>query len=211
MIATGSKYRQLPAKGADILEHKGLTYCASCDGPLFEGMDVAVIGGGNAAFESAAQLLAYCKTVTLINRSDTFRADEITVEKVLKNPKMSAIKNVEIEKQKRETGLSDEEVLEVLGRAVKQRQDSIRQFEAGGRPDLAENERVELEIIVPYLPAQLSQAEIETVVDEIFATAGQVAAADLGKIMCQVMARLKGKADGNIVREIVKEKLEKIA
>ena len=82
----------------------------------------------------------------------------------------SAIKNVEIEKQKRETGLSDEEVLEVLGRAVKQRQDSIRQFEAGGRPDLAENERVELEIIVPYLPAQLSQAEIETVVDEIFAS-----------------------------------------
>ena len=121
----------------------------------------------------------------------------------------SAIKNVEIEKQKRETGLSDEEVLEVLGRAVKQRQDSIRQFEAGGRPDLAENEKVELEIIVPYLPAQLSQAEIALVVDEIFAAAGQVTAADLGKIMGQAMARLKGKADGNVVREIVKSKLEK--
>ena len=121
----------------------------------------------------------------------------------------SAIKNSEIEKKKREEGLSDEEVLEVLGRAVKQRQDSIRQFEAGGRPDLAENEKVELEIIVPYLPAQLSQHEIELVVDEVFATAGQVAAADLGKIMGQVMARLKGKADGNLVREIVKSKLEK--
>ena len=59
-------------------------------------MDVAVIGGGNAGFETAAQLLAYCKSVTLINRSDTFRADEITVEKVLKNPKMSVIKNAEI-------------------------------------------------------------------------------------------------------------------
>jgi len=59
-------------------------------------MDVAVIGGGNAAFESAAQLLAYCKSVTLINRSDIFRADEITVEKVLKNPKMVSIKNAEI-------------------------------------------------------------------------------------------------------------------
>jgi thioredoxin reductase len=96
LIASGSSRRKLEAKNADKLEHKGLTYCASCDGPLFEGMNVAVIGGGNAGFESAAQLLAYCKSVTLINRSDTFRADEITVEKVSKNPKVSLIKNVDI-------------------------------------------------------------------------------------------------------------------
>ena len=96
LMATGSGRRKLEAKNADRLEHKGLTYCASCDGPLFADMDVAVIGGGNAAFESAAQLLAYCKSVTLINRSDTFRADEITVEKVSKNPKISIIKNVEL-------------------------------------------------------------------------------------------------------------------
>ncbi|KKR43484.1 hypothetical protein A2356_04135 [Candidatus Nomurabacteria bacterium RIFOXYB1_FULL_39_16] len=96
LIATGSGRRKLEAKNADKLEHKGLTYCASCDGPLFDGADVAVIGGGNAAFESASQLLAYCKSVTLINRSDTFRADEITVEKVSKNPKLSIVKNAEI-------------------------------------------------------------------------------------------------------------------
>jgi NADH-dependent peroxiredoxin subunit F len=96
LIATGSSRKKLQAKNADRLEHKGLTYCASCDGPLFADMDVAVVGGGNAAFESAAQLLAYCKSVTLIHRSDTFRADEITVEKVLQNPKMSVIKNAEI-------------------------------------------------------------------------------------------------------------------
>lgn len=96
LIASGSGRRQLTAKNADKLEHKGLTYCASCDGPLFSDMDVTVVGGGNAGFETAAQLLAYCKSVTLLNRSDVFRADEITVEKVLKNPKMSAIKNAEI-------------------------------------------------------------------------------------------------------------------
>jgi NADH-dependent peroxiredoxin subunit F len=96
LIASGSGRRKLIAKNADKLEHKGLTYCATCDGPLFEGLDVVVIGGGNAAFESAAQLLAYCKSVTLLHRSESFRADEITVEKVLKNPKMKAIKNVDI-------------------------------------------------------------------------------------------------------------------
>ena len=96
LITTGSLRRKLEAKNADRLEHKGLTYCATCDGPMYSDMDVVVIGGGNAAFESASQLLAYCKSVTLLNRSDVFRADEITVEKVLQNPKMTAIKNVEI-------------------------------------------------------------------------------------------------------------------
>lgn len=96
LITAGSVRRQLPVPGADRLEHKGLTYCASCDGPLFSGMDVAVIGGGNAAFETAAQLLAYCKSVTLVNRSDTFRADEITVEKLSLNPKLRILKNVEM-------------------------------------------------------------------------------------------------------------------
>ncbi|MFH1608785.1 MAG: FAD-dependent oxidoreductase [Patescibacteria group bacterium] len=105
LIATGSKRRKLEVKNADKLEHKGLTYCATCDGPMFSDADVAVIGGGNAAFESAAQLLAYCKSVTLINRSESFRADEITVEKLslghsptgeAKNPKLTILKNTDI-------------------------------------------------------------------------------------------------------------------
>jgi len=97
LVATGSHRRKLEAINADKFEHKGLTYCASCDGPLFEGQDLAVVGGGNAAFETAAQLLAYAKTVTIIHRSNDFhRADEITVEKVLSHPNMRAIKNVEI-------------------------------------------------------------------------------------------------------------------
>lgn len=95
LIASGSVRRKLEAKGADIYEHKGLTYCATCDGPLYDGQDVLVIGGGNAAFETTAQLAAYCKSVTIINRGDTFRADPVTVEKVLAKPNVKAIKNAE--------------------------------------------------------------------------------------------------------------------
>lgn len=94
LIATGSARRKLRVPGADRFEHKGLTYCASCDGPIFAGQDVAVIGGGNAGFETAAQLLAYAKSVTLLSRGE-FRADAVTVEAVSKDPKMTAIAGVE--------------------------------------------------------------------------------------------------------------------
>ncbi len=93
LIATGSNRRKLEVTGADTYEHKGLTYCASCDGPLFAGQDVVVIGGGNAGFESAAQLLAYCKSVTLLNRSNTLRADPSTVAAVTAHPNMHLVMN----------------------------------------------------------------------------------------------------------------------
>ena len=96
LVATGSGRRKLEAENADKFEHKGITYCASCDGPLFADQDVLVIGGGNAGFETAAQLLAYCKSVTMIHRSAEFRADEITVKKILENPKFKAITNADI-------------------------------------------------------------------------------------------------------------------
>ncbi len=97
-LATGSRRRKLPVEGADRLEHKGLTYCASCDGPLFSGMDVAVIGGGNSAFESAAQLSAYCNSVTILQRGPEYRADPITVEKVLSKENVRGITNAETTK-----------------------------------------------------------------------------------------------------------------
>lgn len=90
LVTAGSSRRKLEALNADKFEHKGVTYCASCDGPIFADQDVVVVGGGNAGFETAAQLLAYCKSVTLLSRSD-FKADEITVKKVLANPKMKAL------------------------------------------------------------------------------------------------------------------------
>jgi len=92
LITTGSSRRKLDVPGAEEYDNKGLTYCATCDGPLYDGQDVAVIGGGNAGFESAAQLAAYCRSVTLLSRSD-FKADPETVEKVSKNPKVKLIAN----------------------------------------------------------------------------------------------------------------------
>lgn len=96
LYAAGSVRRKLTAIGADTFEHKGLTYCATCDGPLFSGQDVVVVGGGNAGFETAAQLLEYTKSVTLLDYAEHFKADAVTVEKVTKSEHMKAIPNAEI-------------------------------------------------------------------------------------------------------------------
>ena len=96
LITVGSTRRKLTIPGADIFDNKGVTYCASCDGPLYGGMDLVVVGGGNAAFETAVQLLAYAKSVTLIQRAAEYRADPVTVEKVLANPKMKGIRSTEL-------------------------------------------------------------------------------------------------------------------
>jgi len=90
LVTTGSSRRKLDILGASNYENKGVVYCASCDGPLFSGKNVVVIGGGNAGFESAAQLAAYCPSVTILNRTDKFKADEITIKAV------SAMPNVHI-------------------------------------------------------------------------------------------------------------------
>lgn len=95
LIASGAGRRKLMVPGADIFENKGLTYCASCDGPLFAGTDVVVIGGGNAGFESALQLLAYAKSVTLTNRSSEFKADPVTVEMARNHKNMTILTETE--------------------------------------------------------------------------------------------------------------------
>lgn len=95
LVTTGGSRRKLDVPGAEKFDNKGLTYCASCDGPLFSGQDVAVIGGGNAGFETAAQLLAYTKSVTLLQNGDMYTADPVTVEKVLAHPNMRGITNAQ--------------------------------------------------------------------------------------------------------------------
>jgi len=109
LLASGAARKKLEVPGSADFENKGVVYCASCDGPLFGGMDVAVIGGGNAGFESALQLLAYCKSVTLIHRRDSFKADAITVKKALEHPNMRVMTDtepVEVQGEKFVTGLA---------------------------------------------------------------------------------------------------------
>jgi len=95
LIATGNIRKKIQVKGASDFEGKGITYCTTCDGPMFSGMDVAVIGGGNSAFEAASQLLAYTRSVTIIQRSE-FRAEPIMMEKIFANPKAKGITNVDL-------------------------------------------------------------------------------------------------------------------
>jgi alkyl hydroperoxide reductase subunit F len=97
LIVSGSNRKTLDVPGAKELEHKGLTYCASCDGLFFAGLDVVVVGAGNSAFESALQLLAYCKSVSVVIRGDEskIKADPDTVEAVKRDPKAKLIFNTE--------------------------------------------------------------------------------------------------------------------
>ncbi len=120
----------------------------------------------------------------------------------------SMIKNVEIEKKKREEGLSDEEALEVIGKAVKQRRDAIEQYKSGGREDLVAKEQAEVDVLMGYLPAQMSEEEATVEVEKIIASLGVTSKADIGKVMGAAMGQLKGKVDGNLVKKIVEGKLQ---
>lgn len=94
LLATGGSRKKLEVPGAAEFENKGVTYCASCDGPLFAGQDTVVVGGGNAGFETAAQLLAYAKSVTLLHRSsECSKADKATVDAVVAHPNMKLLLN----------------------------------------------------------------------------------------------------------------------
>ena len=119
----------------------------------------------------------------------------------------SMIKNTEIEKLKKEEGLSDTEVREVIGKAVKQRRDAATQYISGGRPELAEKENKEIEILMVYMPEQMSEDKVRDIVKEVISQTGAVSKADIGKVMGQAMGRLKGQTDGNVVKKIAEEEL----
>jgi uncharacterized protein len=111
----------------------------------------------------------------------------------------SALKNEQIEKGHE---LSDEEALVVIRRAVKQRLDSIEQFEKGGRADLVDKEKAELAFVDCYLPQAMSEEQVESIIREVIASTGATSKKDTGRVMKESMVRLKGQADGRKVQEI---------
>ena len=113
----------------------------------------------------------------------------------------AAIKNAEIEKRGQQ--LEDSDILAILQRQLKQRHDSIEQFERGGRQDLADIERAEIEVIQAYLPEQLSEDDIEAAAQRIIDQTGASGPGDRGKVMGPLMQELRGKADGSAVNAVV--------
>jgi len=131
-------------------------------------------------------------------------ADKLRVMRSLK----AKILEKEISERKGgEAELSNEQVIEVLMKAAKQRKESIEQFEEGDRKDLADKERAELEIIERFLPRMMSEDEVRAEVRRQIDELGATSLADMGKVMGVMMGRLKGKAEGSMVSRVVKEEL----
>jgi uncharacterized protein YqeY len=124
----------------------------------------------------------------------------------------NSIRNKAIELRIKSEEISDEVVKTLLSTQVKQRRESIRQYEEGGRRDLAEKERFEWEVLSSYLPKEVARDEIEAIVTRVVQESGASTPADMGKVMGAVMqeARQKGSVDGNVVRECVQQALKSL-
>ena len=120
---------------------------------------------------------------------------------------LSAIRNREIELKKRGK-LTDKEIIGVIRQQVKQRQESIEAYRAGKREDLASKEEEEMKILNTYLPQELSPEELEKIINQTIKEVKASGPADFGKVMGQVIKKAKGRAEGKMVAELVKEKLE---
>jgi uncharacterized protein len=127
-------------------------------------------------------------------------SDKVAVLRMLN----ASLKNRQIEKGK-DAELTEEETMQILMREAKKRKESILAFEQGGRPELAENEKKELSILEAYLPKQMSREEVAAAVEKVLA--GLADKSNQGLVMKAVMGELKGKADGKMISEVVKEKL----
>lgn len=111
------------------------------------------------------------------------------------------------EQLKEKVSLTDEEAVEVLAAEVKKRRDSIAGFERGGRADLVSKEKAEMDVLMKYMPRELSEEEIRKIVKDAVAKTGAADIKGIGPVMKEVQPRTKGRADGNLVAKIVREEL----
>jgi len=117
---------------------------------------------------------------------------------------LAAIKQREVDER---IELDDSAVLGVIEKMIKQRRESITQFEKGGRQDLANNEKAEIQVLSAYMPAQMSDVDIQKEIDSVISATGAAGAKDMGKVMAALKAKLAGKADMGKVSALVKAKL----
>ena len=120
----------------------------------------------------------------------------------------SEIRYKEIE---RGSELSDDDVISVLSSAIKKRKDSIQQFEKGGRDDLASKEKEELAVVTKYMPEQVSEEELSQIISQAISEEGATGASDLGKVMKLVMPKVRGRADGKKINQMVSSQLQSIS
>jgi uncharacterized protein YqeY len=117
---------------------------------------------------------------------------------------LSALRSAEKDLQR---SLSDDEALQVLQRERKKRVEALEAYEAAGRDEQAAREEFELDVIEDYMPDQLSEDEIDEIVDDVIAEVGATSLRDLGRVMADVMPQVSGRADGSVVSQLVREKL----
>ncbi|MEW5758712.1 MAG: GatB/YqeY domain-containing protein [Candidatus Omnitrophota bacterium] len=115
------------------------------------------------------------------------------------------LKNIAIDKKKDK--LDDNDIIPIIKKQIKRRQDSIEQFKQGNRIDLVEKEEKELVVLKSYLPEELSEEAVKKVVEDIIKSSGASSIKDMGKIMKEALSQLAGKADSSLVSRLVKEKL----
>jgi uncharacterized protein YqeY len=114
---------------------------------------------------------------------------------------------LQIEKDKK-IDMDDEGVIEVIAKGAKQRKDAIPEYEKGNRPDIVESLQKEIDILMSYLPQQLSDDEVSRIVSDTIVEVGAQSARDMGKVMSALMPKVKGRADGKLVNIIVKQQLQ---
>ncbi|HCD52324.1 MAG TPA: glutamyl-tRNA amidotransferase [Balneolaceae bacterium] len=147
------------------------------------------------------------KDQIMADLKDAMKAKEQDKLQVLRSLKAKLMEKEIEQRQGGKAELSDEDALQVITKAAKQRKESITQFQQGGREDLVANEEKELAIIETYLPEMMGEDEVRAIVKEKISAMGATGPQDMGKVMGPLMGQLKGKADGALVSRLVKEEL----
>lgn len=135
---------------------------------------------------------------TSMKNKDTLRKSVITLIR-------SSIKQVEVDKR---IELNDDDVIDIISKQLKQRNDTLEQFLDAGREDLVEETRSEIEVLKEYLPQQLSEEELNEIVKQTISEVGATSMKDMGKIMSVIKPKTKGRADGKLINKLVKENLQ---